>query len=512
MKRTTDIIQSFSDMRTDYNAAKESQYIPRLKGVNPAGSGHSYHIRNANEFFKIIERSRHLTRNDVIVGAALKRLVANIVQDGFNLDPQTGDSSLDEDLKSRFSEWSEDPDQCHSEGEYDFHTIERLTLHSILRDGDILHLPLRQGQLQCVEAHRLRTPTNTKRNVVHGVLLDRSARRQEYWVTKEDIGLYDSLRRVNEIKRYPARNESGDRAVFHVYFPEMFSQRRGISALAPVTSLAGLHDDIQFATLVKQQMSSLIAFFREQATGTDDLPYENPLGPTSTIVESDGSIREIEGMACGLDVTGRPGEKLQGFSPNIPSPSYFEHVGMILKFIGANLDLPAAVMLLDPSETNFSSWRGAIEQARVRFRQLQNELRKKFHMPVYRWKVRQWMQTDPALRNAANRPGINIFRHVWNPPSWAYIDPEKDAKAERQQIDGLLNSHRRIQAARGRDFEVVAAELVKDNELYVTRALEATERILSEYPDAGITWKDVLFLTQQSGAPVAGPLAIESNE
>ncbi|MCC9655292.1 phage portal protein [Rhodopirellula halodulae] len=495
-RNTISLLNAFNDAKADYDAAKENRYVPRLSGVDPAGSGHSYHIRNEREFLKIIERSRDLERNDLIIGSALKRLVANIVQDGFSLDPQTGDNGLDEDIKAKFQDWGSDPDQCHSEGELDFHTIERLTLLSILRDGDMIHLPLKSGALQCVEAHRLRTPTNTTRNVVHGVMMNKKAQRTEYWISKEDLGLRETLQRVTDVQRYPARDSQGNRAVFHCYLPDRFSQRRGISALAPVVIPAGIHGDLQFSALVKQQVASLIAIFREQAAGTEDLPFDTPLGPTTEVSE-DGSIREIEGLAAGLDITGRPGQKLQGFSPNIPSPQYFEHVMMILRFIGANLDLPAAVMLLDPSDSNFSSWRGSIDQARIRFRQFQCDLRQKFHSPVYKWKMRQWLASDSALQRAAKRGGIEIFRHVWNPPSWAYIEPLTDAKADDWQQQALLNSPRRIQAARGRDYTTVASEIVEDNKLMLMKALEAAADLNRQFPEANITWREMLSLSQK---------------
>lgn len=228
-KSKNNLFTKFNEARSDYHSSKSSRYVPDLKGVNPAGSGHSYHIRSERGFLKIIERARDLTRNDPIIGSGLKRVVANVVQEGFNLDPQTGDKALDEDLKERFRDWADDPNLCHSEGELTFSKIEQLTLMSVLRDGDMLHLPLKNGSLQCIEAHRLRTPNNTKRDVVHGVLLDKRARRTEYWVTKEELGLWESLNRVQDVQQYPARDVNGHKSVLHIYLPDRFSQRRGIS-------------------------------------------------------------------------------------------------------------------------------------------------------------------------------------------------------------------------------------------------------------------------------------------
>ena len=76
---------------------------------------------------------------------------------------------------------------------------------------------------------------------------------------------------------------------------------------------------------------------------------------------------------------------------------------MLLGILAVNLDLPLCVFLLDASETNYSGFRGAIDQARHRWREIQSWMMGSFHGPVYEWKVRQWAVTDSALRKAVHR-------------------------------------------------------------------------------------------------------------
>src|SRR5690606_1028361 len=102
--------------------------------------------------------------------------------------------------------------------------------------------------------------------------------------------------------------------------------------------------------------------------------------------------------APGIEYTGAPGEKLTGFSPNIPNAEFFEHARLILTFVAINLDMPLQMLLLDATATNFSGWRGAFDQAKIGFRQIQSWLLKRFYAPVYEWKLRQWIAEDPAIR------------------------------------------------------------------------------------------------------------------
>lgn len=52
----------------------------------------------------MVELARDFDRNDPVVCQAVSRLVENIVREGFVLDPQTGDTELDQELAARFRE------------------------------------------------------------------------------------------------------------------------------------------------------------------------------------------------------------------------------------------------------------------------------------------------------------------------------------------------------------------------------------------------------------------------
>ena len=483
----TNVLKQLTDARQDYRAAKTSRFRSPLTGVDVMGSGADYHYRSEMEWLRMIEQARQYDRDDLIVGAAINKLVANILQEGFNVDPNTGDTGVDEELRLRWHDWESDPSACHSEGEHDFREIVRLSLRSTFIDGDHFLLGLRGGPLQNIEAHRVRTPSNTQRDVIHGILLDKKARRRQVWITKENLSPQRRLSRVADIMPYNVHDADGHRQVFQTYLPNRTSQRRGVSAFAPIMDAVGMQDDIQFAMLVKQELGALIAILRE--TPLESIMAEStPLGVTE--LESTYNVKELTGVNAGLEVTSDPGEKLSAFSPNIPGPSYFEHVSLLLTLISVNLDLPMHVMLLDPTKTNFSGWRGAIEQARIRMREIQRSLIARLHKPVYEWKVRQWLAQDIALQRAIARSGLNPLRHRWNAPGWSYIEPKKDAEADAYIASRTLNSPRRIQAARGRDWDDVYRESIDD----VASAIAYANDVANQLTSAGIPNVDWMTL------------------
>jgi capsid protein len=200
-----------------------------------------------------------------------------------------------------------------------------------------------------------------------------------------------------------------------------------------------------------------------------------------------------------MEIFGYPGEKLIGFSPNVPNQEFFQHATLLLSILAVNLDLPVAVLMLDPSNTNFSGWRGAIDQARQRFQVIQRDHIARLHRPVYLWKVRQWLAEDAALRRAAER--LNIFGHRWNPEAWPYIEPVKDAMGDVIEDRNLRNSARRLAARRGIDYEDLVTEIVEDRSRMIRRAHEEAERLNGEL-GLNLAWKDIIHWPMPEGVSV----------
>lgn len=499
--------EAWAELRNDYAAGTNSRFRPQPTGVSSMGSGADYHYRNESNYLRMIERSRFFDRNNLVVGQGVNRLVANVLQDGFTLDVKTPDDKLNEDLTARWNAEAGDAEASDLEGEKTFFDLERLLLRAAIVDGDVLCLPeAESGAIQHVEGHRLRTPSGTKRNVVLGILLDELGRRKEYWLTKQDLDPLASLSRVSDIRAYPARDAEGHRQVFHIYEPKRLSQRRGVTAFAPIVDAVGMHDDLQFAHLVKAQVAACFAILEEFDISVKRAG-NTVLGNTSTETLGDGGVRQIEGLGPGMRISGHPGSKLVGFSPNIPNAEFFDHALLILTFIAINLDLPVAVLLLDPSNTNFSGWRGAMDQARIRFRQIQRTFRSQFHTPVYRWKVRRWISEDRPLQKMFETHGEAIFGHEWHLPTWPYIEPNKDASADDLRLSRCLTSRRRIQAERGRDEADVAKEIVADNGELIRLAKKEAEKLNKEFPDddAKITWQHVLQPCGAAAMPITDP-------
>ncbi|HTN04334.1 MAG TPA: hypothetical protein VL132_20755, partial [Planctomycetaceae bacterium] len=76
-------------------------------------------------------------------------------------------------------------------------------------------------------------------------------------------------------------------------------------------------------------------------------------------------------------------------------------------------------------------------------------------------------------------------------------DPLKDATADLIQQNGLLNSPRRIQATKGRNWFRTIDETIEDNSYAIRQSMLALQKLRTDFPieAAALTWREVLQLT-----------------
>lgn len=493
--KAVSVTAGFDALRGDYDAARETRFSRSLAGVNPMGSNADYHLRSEAHYWRMMERARDFERNNPYIPAGLTRFANNVLMDGPQPDPTTGDEAVNEILKAAWCEWASDPQQCDLAGRLTLHQMAGLRLTSVARDGDCQMLPTRFGSIQYMEAHRLRTPQRMKRNIVLGVQKDEYGKHLAYFFAKEEVNPMHGGIKLADTREIAALDVNGYPQVLHQYDPKRFHQTRGVTALAPCINPMGMLDDAMFAELVKRQVNALLVFIRNRAaeSGMDPLPVA--AGKQTTESDADVGTRIIEELVAGTMLTGAPGETIQAYTPDSPGASYFEHCLQILTILAINLEMPVMALLLDPRETNFSGWRGAMDQARLGQKKHRNQLNIQFYTPIWKWKLRQFIVADPALRRASERLGSSFFSHRWQWQGWPYIQPLEEAEADETRIASLVNNRRNVQAERGLDIDETDRVRVTDNERLILMALEAKDRILTAWPDADVDWRELIHVS-----------------
>lgn len=503
---------AFGDIRADYDATRHSRFIRRRTGVLPMGTGPDYHFRTEIKYYDLIEQARDMDRNDALVGILADRRVDNIVQSGFTLDPATGDKGVNDALKAWWNDFANDPDQCDIAGELTWKEIERQCCRSESIDGDIGVIGTDEGSFQMLESHLIRTMSKVE-NTFLGVTTDVYGKHVQYHVAQER----KPFGQLHDVQPIDVRNSDGFRQFFHVYNPKRIAMTRGVTQLAPIFSVSGMLEDINFAKLVQQQIVSCFAVFRKMAAGGNRLPSADGIyGDASQEITTSGT-RQLEGVSPGMEIVGQPGEELSGFSPNVPNSEYFQQVKLMLQIIGVNFGLPLCLVLMDGSETNFSGWRGAVDEARKGFVADQQNLVRRLNRPAYIWKLSQYLNEtrDAAMKKAFSKFGETIFRHNWNLPTWSYIEPVADAQGDAEQLKNALTSPRRLHAARGKDWTDIVDESVEDNSYAIQNAATMAAKINAAFPESPqVSWRDLIALPMPAGTTMAmqDPAAVAVQE
>ena len=312
--------------------------------------------------------------------------------------------------------------------------------------------------------------------------------------------------------RIPTYNEIGLRQCFHLYDPKRVTQTRGVTAMAPIMKMSAMFEDINFAKMVQQQLASAFVLLRQRSSFAGGaMPNNVSYGQQQTAISTTGQILNEDGVQAGIELTGAPGEDITAFSSNIPNAEYFTQVKLLMQLMGVNFGLPLCLVLMDGSETNFSGWRGAVDEARKGFKMNQQQMIRRFHNPCYKLKLDHFATLDPALKRALDRQK-NPTSHSWHPQAWPYIEPVKDAQGDLLQVRNGLLSPRRVQARNGRKWETVAQETVADNVFAIMEAKKAASEINSKYPDdSPVHWRELVNMPTPDGINASIDI-VENNE
>lgn len=499
----SDAINSIGELKNDYDMTVPSRFVRRRKGVPYSGASADWNFRAEAKYYEAVEIARDMERNDAVIGPLLDRAVSNEVQEGFSLQINTPDKGFNEAVLERWDEWANDPEQCDIAGEMTFNEFELMASLAEKRDGDCLITCVNDGTLQFHESQYIGTNSRLE-DVVLGVELDNHRRRVAYYLSTDFI---DPMKMVNRggfgasETRIPCRTPDGLRQAFHVYNSRRTTQTRGVTGLAPILQVSAMFEDVNFAKLVQQQIASAVVLLRTRTQFSGGMVNRVNYGEESQIGTVTGDVRTSDGVMAGMELTGAPGEDISAFTSNIPNAEYFQQVRLLLQLMGINFGLPLCLVLMDGSETNFSGWRGAVDEARKGFRLNQRNLIRRFHQPCYKIKLSHFLDEDKALRAAAAKMGKDAFKHIWHPQAWQYIEPVKDAQGDLLQVRNGLVSPRRIQAKNGRRWDVIARETIEDNMLAITKAKQAAEELNKEFEGDGqpVHWRELVSLPTPDG-------------
>lgn len=447
-----------------YAAAKASRLV---YGWTPPDATVNDEIRTSS--MAVRNRVRQLVRDFGPIARAVDVLENLVVgPDGYKWQSS---HARREDLEDALRRWFEHAD---ASGRLHFCELQQLAERQICECGEYLFLQVRDPQawapfqLLALEPDRLSS-------AAPGPGLDQGI---EYDQLTGRVIAYHLDR--GEFRRDVVRVPAED--VLHGYHWLRPGQLRGISPFASGVLLA--NDLSQFVDAEIDGAKTAAKYLG--IIETPDLAGFQSLRNVSTEAGPDGSQQRIEDLENAIFEYLRPGEKITLSSNPRPGNSFEPFVRFILRMLSITTGVPYDILSGDYSQTNYSSSRmarndfsGLIKtRQRARVRHLCQPclsgamsamvLAGRINLPGY------WRDPWPWLAGRWTVPGL--------PP----VDPLKESRAQRDQIDATLCSEIEVAAERGRDYEEILDEMALAKRWREERGLsvEETDTALANNPAA----------------------------
>jgi len=450
-----------------YHAARPS----RIAGSQ--GQNSSADMELVTSLTALRSRARQLVRDASYAKRAQLIVVNNVIGSGIGMQAQVkntrGDlhEPLNDTIEAEFGEWGR-AESCHTGGALHFHDFERALKAQIFGAGEVfvrLHyrtfgpsrVPL---ALELIEAERIADdvqpgPASPGNMVRMGIEVDQFYRPQAYFFRSRHQGDYSSWMVKSDlyVERVPAAD------VYHLKITDRWPQTRGEPWLHAVIRRLEDMDGYSEAEIIAARGASSYVWW-----------IKSPEDPNAPIGQEENGEQELT-VEPGMSKRLAPGEDIVANQPNRPNPALDPFMRYMLREVASGIGVSYESLSRDYSQSNYSSSRLALLDDRDLWRYFQAWFIRSFREPLHRL----WMQ-QAVLGGALPQIPVNAYwldrrRYeavLFRPRGWAWIDPEKEAKAAIMEIRNGLDTRTAVIARNGGDVEEI--DETRERELKAAKA------------------------------------------
>lgn len=436
----------------------------RLQRVKRQGM--SQDQRNQRSAQKLREEARWLEDSFDIASGALDVLVANIVGQGIQPEPQvkTKDKKLitaiNADLLAIFDDWIHTPEVTHS---YDYYTMQGLTARTWCRDGEMFgqhllgeiatldHGTIAPYSLEMLEADYVPMDlTDDQRGIVQGVELNAWGRPRAYHIFKNhpgDRGMWST-----ETKRV-----SADR-MMHLKRTKRFQSTRGLTDFSTVIARAGDIQEIDESERIAARVAAAMAGYIKKGSAEN---YGDGRDAGASTGEKQ-ALRMMEFVPGMIFDDLLPGEEIGTIANNRPNNALIEFRDAQLKSMASGIGAGFSSIAKSYTGT-YSAQRQELIEQYVLYRRLTGTFIYRFCQPVWDNFVKACLAAR-LIRPTRDVDMSTIYDVTHTPPPMPWIDPLKEAMANDLLEKRKFKSRPRIIRERGENPDQVNLEIQRDAE------------------------------------------------
>lgn len=398
-------------------------------------------------------RARDLERNSDIAEAVVLAFEKNVVGAGFKLQATTGKEKLDEEIEKLWKEWTKKRN-CDVTGEQSFNEICRMIVRRKRIDGGIIivkrYLP--GGNipfvLQVREVDDLDTMQNFsgEHRVVNGIEYTEYNKPVAYYLkTYDSTGLY-----VQKSERIEAKD------VIFLWSKKRPSQIREVSDMAATITRIRDMDSYMEAVSVKERVAACLSAFIRRATPSGTFGRSN----VATKANSYAGKTLSPGMIMELD----PGDDVSVVTPPGQGASAADFTRLQHRLAGAGQGLSYEAVSRDMSQTNYSSARQGLIEDSGTYQLEQEYLIDHFLDEVYETFLISAVLCGKLEIKDFWSNKEKYMSHQWMAPGIKWIDPQKEANANKTALESGQTTLLEIAAAKGQDWKEIIDQRAREME------------------------------------------------
>lgn len=483
-----------------YNAYKSNQSFKRHgnRGYGAAQNNRFVQgwLNTANKIDRAVKegmialrgRSRDLTQNNPYARAAIMRNRTNVTgPEGFTFKwrSKNSDGTLNkpanEIIEAGFKQWSK-KQNCTMRGMFPFVVVQHLIDQQMERDGEFI-VRIIKGRsagnkfgfsLDMLEVDDIDERYNAELsngNIVKmGIELNKWRKPVAYWIRKaplsSELSYIDNYGTDHE--RVPAEN------IIYGFDPEHPKQTRAVSPMAAAMMSLHMIDGWEQASIINARANAqTMGFLERKRADIDSLADIYKVNEDDEVISEfkDGQIEELPF-----------GYEFKDWQRQYPHAQHAPFLKSMLRKVATALGVSYNGLANDLEGVNFSSMRSGLNEEREQWKLKQMLRRELFLMDV----AEQWLEM--ALLSGALRPLSAADYEQYNVPvitgrKWPYIDPTKDAAANKIATEMGWKSRKDIIEEMGGNKDEVDAEIEEDSEFSAKHGLGNYDEIIITDPN-----------------------------
>lgn len=390
-------------------------------------------------------RARDLERNSDMANGIISAFVRNVIGKGYTLQCKTDDDKLNSQIEELWNVWTK-KQHCDVTGTQSLNQLLKMAVRRKKVDGGILFIKCYTGgkipfQLQAIEVDELSlintAPQKKGNKVINGIEYDKYNKPVGFWIQQYSL---DGLTAVPP-KYYPAER------VIYIFDKKRPSQIREISDLAPtLTRVRDANEFIQ-AVSVKERIAACMAVFVKR-----QVPTQTGYGRGNSASNDPRMSYSGKSLSPGMITEMNPGDEIQVVDPKNASSDATSFLKTEQRLMGAGQGLSYEATSRDMSQVNYSSARQGLIEDELTYDE-EKEWVRQFLSEVF-----ETFLISAVLAKAIDIPDFwgnkeKFMKHIWVESPRKWIDPVKEATANKTAIETGQKTFKQIAAENGQDWK-----------------------------------------------------------